>query len=156
MTGAKAKDILPYRALGREMLTKSYRMIVLSCLLLLPALGSRPALAMETNDLIGRWGVSSYFADKDAAAMRAAAASACGQPYVIARGKGGRPVMYAAFSGKRVEVVVQGDSIVNADGDDAMNTKTILAADARSMLLRYANEEANQRYGTMIFVRCGR
>ncbi len=114
----------------------------------------QPALALDTSELIGRWGVASYFAEKDAAATRTSAASACGQPYNIGRGRSGHPIMYSAFSGKPMEVVVQGDEIVNADGGDALDTRRILAADGSSMTLRYVSEEAAQRYGTMIFIRC--
>ncbi len=138
------------------MFARPSRFLAASVALLCSGVGITSAYALETGDLVGRWGVAAYFAEKDAAATRASAASACGQPYTITRGKGGNPVMYSAFTGKPVEVTVQGDKIVNADGGDPNNTKTIVSADGGSMLLRYVSDEATLRYGTMVFVRCRR
>ena len=155
--GGETRDI--FRAIiAREaaMSGKSQRPSAAFGALLCLGFGTVSAHALETNDLVGRWGVAAYFTEKDAAATRVSAASACGQPYAISRGKGGNPVMYSAFTGKPAEVVIQGDRIVNADGGDPGNTKVILSADAGAMMLRYVSDEASLRYGTMVFVRCRR
>jgi len=118
------------------------------------AAGATPALAFETKDLVGRWGVAAYFDAKDAASTRGAAAAACGQPYPIGQGRNGGATMYAAFTGKPEEVFVEGSRI--ASKAEGAYVRSLVTADAQSFTVRYTDPEADIRYGTMIFVRCRR
>ncbi len=111
--------------------------------------------AFDTADMVGRWGVASYFEEKDAARMAVVASSACVQPYVINKGAKGGAVMFSAFQGRPVEVKVEGDRVRALSGDDGED-KLLIRAEQRLFVLRYANGEAAQKYGAMIFVRCGR
>lgn len=115
-----------------------------------------PALALRAQDMVGRWGVASYFAQKDAAATQAAAHSACGEPYSIRAGTHGGVIMYSAFSGKPVELAVTGDRLVAPADHQGLDDRIILSGNAGGFVLRYASPESAQRYGTMVFVRCGR
>lgn len=126
---------------------------VLGFILLLLSAGA--ARAFDTADMIGRWGVASYFDEKDAARMTATASSACAQPYVINRGRNGGAVMFSAFQGRPVEVKVEGGRVKAMSGDDGED-KLLIRAEQKLFVLRCANGEAAQKYGAMIFVRCGR
>ena len=115
-----------------------------------------PALALRAQDMVGRWGVASYFSQKDAAATQAAAHSACGEPYSIRAGTHGGVMMYSAFSGKPVELAIEGNRLVAPAAHQGLDDRIILSGNGRGFVLQYVSPESAQRYGTMVFVRCGR
>ncbi len=113
------------------------------------------AQSIKTEDLVGRWGVTAYWNEGDAARMIAQARGFCSQPYVITRGPGGGAVMFEPFDGKRREMRVSGNQIVAVDGE-SRSTKSISTWNGSSLVFSYDDEEAKRKYGNMVFVRCGR
>jgi hypothetical protein len=113
------------------------------------------AQSLKTDDLVGRWGVTAYWNEGDAARMIAQARGFCSQPYVITRGPGGGAVMFEPFDGKRREMRVSGNQIVAADGE-SRSTKSISAWNGQALVFSYDEEEAKRKYGNMVFVKCGR
>jgi hypothetical protein len=112
--------------------------------------------ALRTEDLVGRWGVASFFNPAQSAQVIAAARGACAQPYVVNRGRNGGAVMFEAFEGRPREVVVRGNRIEAMEDPSPQTSKQILSWDGRMLQFRYAEGEAATKYGTMVFVRCGR
>lgn len=126
-----------------------------AAMLLACAQGVQAQQPLRTEDLVGRWGVASYFAAAQKEEITGRARSACSQPYVIGRGKAGGAVMFEAFQGKPVEVVVRGRQIgALVDPQDKTN-KDVVSWSGRVLELRYREPEAATKYGTMVFVRCG-
>lgn len=128
----------------------------------LAALLAAPAAFAQTADqLVGRWGLASYFREADAAKVRAAAAGQCGAPYLIAKGPSGGVMLHRPDESRTSEHVIRssllGKAVIGPAGD-ATGTKDreILSFDGRTLVLRWLDESVANRYGTMVFVRCGK
>ncbi|MGL4727652.1 MAG: hypothetical protein ACRCWO_02745 [Bosea sp. (in: a-proteobacteria)] len=113
------------------------------------------------NDaLVGRWGIASYRQEKDRPRTQAMARSQCSNPYVITKGASDGVMMHVADDAKLYELTLKG----SADGKtylgfDAppgdLQDREILSFSNDLITMRFVDPDANTRYGTFIYVRCG-
>jgi hypothetical protein len=127
----------------------------------LAIVAAAPVMAQTADQLVGRWGLASYFREADAAKVRAAAAGQCGAPYTIAKGRSGGVMLHRPDESKVSEHVVRssllGKSLIGPAGDTSgAKDREILSFDGRTLVLRWVEESVANRYGTMVFVRCGK
>jgi hypothetical protein len=123
------------------------------------ALAERPA-TIDRDTLIGRWGVASFQREQDRPRVTAAARSFCArQPYSIAAGPNQGVMMHVADDPKLYELRLKGGSdgrtylgFEAPPGDQ--QDRLILSASREQITMRFVDPDANNRYGTFIYVRC--
>ena len=110
--------------------------------------------------LIGRWGVASFHNDKDKARTEREAKAQCGQPYSISKGSTDGVMMHVADDPKLYELKLKGST----DGKTYLGfeappgdpqDREVLSATDRMLVMRFVDPDANARYGTFVYVRCG-
>ncbi len=111
------------------------------------------------DTLVGRWGVASYRDEKDRKRTEAMARSQCRNAYVIARGPSDGVMMHVADDSKLYELTLKGGPAGKAYlGFDAPpgdpQDREILSFSNDLITMRYIDPDANNRYGTFIYVRC--
>ena len=111
--------------------------------------------------LVGSWGVASYRLDKDRPRTEAAARAQCKLPYVIKRGPTDGVIMHVADDATPHELgLKKGDDgkvylgFAGPPGD--AQDRVINFVSDREFIARYVDPDTNTRYGTMVYVRCGR
>jgi hypothetical protein len=113
------------------------------------------------EDLVGRWGYTSYQKDSDKARTVNAASRLCRTPYVIAKGPTGGVMMHLADQRQPTELRLkgsqQGKDYIGLDGEPAggPQDREIISFDGRVLITRYVDPDAANRYGNMVYVRCG-
>jgi hypothetical protein len=129
-----------------------------------PPMEAPPAAAMPSRyspeELVGRWGTASYHREADRGRTEAQGRSACRNPYVIARGPSGGVMMYLADQRQPSELRLKGGpggkNYIGPDGEaGGPQDREILSFDGRVLITRYVDPDAANRYGNMIFVKCG-
>lgn len=122
---------------------------------------SAPAPANISRDaLVGRWGVASFHTEKDRKRTEAEARSQCKQPYVIAKGSGDGVMMHVADDPKLYELRLKagtgGKTYLGfeAPAGDPQD-RELLSVKPREFVARFVDPDANARYGTFIYSRCG-
>jgi hypothetical protein len=116
--------------------------------------------AFERDRLVGRWGIASFHNEKDRRRTETEARAQCGQPYTIARGPTDGVMMHVADDSKLYELRLKGDTAgrtylgFEAPPGDPQD-REILSATDRLMTMRFVDPDANRRYGTFVYVRCG-
>lgn len=125
-------------------------------LLALPA----PALAQEAAQLVGRWGLASYFREADAAQVAQRARGACSHPYIIARGPNGGVMLNQPDQPAKSEHVIKsswgGKTYIGPPGEaGGPKDREFVSASQNQFVLRWVDASVGNRYGVMIFVRCG-
>ena len=110
--------------------------------------------------LIGRWGVASFHNDKDKVRTEREAKAQCGQPYSITKGSTDGVMMHVADDPKLHELKLKGST----DGKTylgfeappgELQDREVLSASDRMLVMRFVDPDANARYGTFVYVRCG-
>jgi hypothetical protein len=124
-----------------------------------PAAAAMPS-KYAPEEVIGRWGFTSYHKEADRARTVAAARGQCRTPYVIARGPSGGVMMHLADQRQPSELRLKGSSdgknYIGPDGEaGAPQDREILSFDGRVLITRYVDPDAANRYGNMVYVRCG-
>ena len=126
-----------------------------------PAGASAPAPANISRDaLVGRWGVASFHTEKDRKRTEAEARSQCKQPYVIAKGSGDGVMMHVADDPKLYELRLKagpgGKTYLGfeAPAGDPQD-RELLSVKPKEFVARFVDADANARYGTFIYSRCG-
>ncbi len=115
---------------------------------------------IPTERLIGRWGIASYHTDKDRKRTEAQAKAGCSQPYVIAKGPTDGVMMHVADDPKPYELRLKGGPGgktyvgFEAPAGDPQD-REILSASNSELVMRFVDPDANRRYGTFIYARCG-
>jgi hypothetical protein len=118
----------------------------------------RPS-SIRSEALIGRWGVASFRQEKDRQRVAAQARAQCKLPYTIARGPTGGVMMHVADDSALYELRPKGGS----DGKTYLGLEAppghvqdreILSISEREMVMRFVDPDANNRYGTFVYVRC--
>ena len=114
----------------------------------------------SAEEIVGRWGFTSYHRDQDRARTEAAARGQCRQPYVIARGPNGGVMMHLADQRQPTELRLKGSasgkSYIGPAGEGGMaEDREIVSFDGRVLITRFVDPDAGNRYGNMIYVRCG-
>ena len=130
-----------------------------------PPMEPPPSAAMPSRyapeEVIGRWGLASYHRPADRPRTEAQARSQCRNPYVIARGPGGGVMMHLADQRQPSELRLKGgpggkNYIGPADSEaGGPADREILSFDGRVLVTRYVDPDAGNRYGNMVYVRCG-
>ena len=115
--------------------------------------------SIRSEALIGRWGVASFRQEKDRQRVAAQARAQCKLPYTIARGPTGGVMMHVADDSALYELRPKGGS----DGKTYLGLEAppghvqdreILSISEREMVMRFVDADANNRYGTFVYVRC--
>jgi hypothetical protein len=111
------------------------------------------------EELVGRWGYTSYQNEADRARTINAARGQCKTPYVIARGPGGGVMMHLADdkqpSELRLKGSADGKNYIGPDGDAGVaQDQEIVTFDGRVLVTRYVDPDAAKRYGNMVRVKC--
>ena len=120
-----------------------------------------PNIVVASADLVGDWGLASYRDEADRPRTEAEAKVACGNPYRIGPGSGGGVMMHLADQTETTEVFVKaaptGQVYIGPQGPPGVaQDRLVVAYDANSVLVTdWLDQSARERYGTMIFVRCG-
>lgn len=112
------------------------------------------------EDFVGRWGFTSYHRDQDRARTEAAARGQCRNPYVISRGPNGGIMMHLADQRQPSELRLKGSAsgkqFIGPAGEGGMaEDREIVFFDGRVLITRFVDPDAGNRYGNMIYVRCG-
>jgi len=125
-----------------------------------PDVSAAPA-PYSVDRLVGSWGVASYREEKDRARTEAAARAQCKLPYVIKRGPTDGVIMHVADDATPHELgLKKGDDgkvylgFAGPPGDT--QDRVILSITDREFITRYVDPDTNARYGTLVYVRCGR
>jgi hypothetical protein len=120
-----------------------------------------PAVAISAVELPGQWGLASYRSEADKDRTLKEAQSACGNPYVIGTGGAGGVVMHLPDQTQPTEVFIKvardGKVYIGPKGSAGMaKDRQVLSFDNQSVLVtEWLDPSARERYGTMVFVRCG-
>jgi hypothetical protein len=122
-------------------------------------LTERPT-SMRAEQLIGKWGVASFRQEKDRARTEAQARSQCRLPYVIAKGPTDGVMMHVADDTKLYELRLKGGSdgktylgFESPPGD--WQDREIVSLTQNTIVMRFVDSDANNRYGTFVYIRCG-
>lgn len=119
-----------------------------------------PALAFDAGELAGKWGLAAYFQDKDAGGIEASARAQCNAPYIIAKGPKGGAMLHLPDAARTSEMVVKSSmatSYIGPEGPADMRTdREIVRYDGKTLVLKWLDPMDARRYGTMVFVRCGK
>jgi hypothetical protein len=113
----------------------------------------------SSEELVGRWGFTSYQKEADRARTIATARGLCKSPYVIAKGPGGGVMMHLADERQPTELRLKGNAegrnFIGPDGDAGVpQDREIVSFDGRVLVTRYVDPDAANRYGNMVYVRC--
>ena len=126
-----------------------------------PAPGAGPITpaAYGRERLTGRWGVASYHVEKDRRRTESEARAQCRQPYTIKEGPTDGVMMHVADDPNLYELRLKGDAAGKTYlGFEAPaghpQDREILASTDNQMTMRFVDPDANQRYGTFVYVRC--
>ena len=111
------------------------------------------------EELVGRWGYTSYQGEADRARTINTARGLCKSPYVIAKGPGGGVMMHLADDRQPTELRLKGSpdgkNYIGPDGDAGVaQDREIVSFDGRVLITRYVDPDAANRYGNMVYVRC--
>lgn len=119
-----------------------------------------PPVAVDVAALPGKWGLASYRDEKDRARTEAEAKRACGNPYVIGNGAQGGVMMHLPDQSEPTEVFVKtspdGRSFIGPRGTPGMiQDRVVMYFQGGVLITDWLDPSARERYGTMLFVRCG-
>jgi hypothetical protein len=115
----------------------------------------------NAEEIVGRWGFTSYQRESDRARTIAGARNQCRHPYVIAKGPAGGVLMHLADQRQASELQLKGSSdgknYIGPEGEPggSAQDREILSFDGRVLITRYVDPDAANRYGNMVYVRCG-
>jgi hypothetical protein len=122
---------------------------------------SAPAIVITQADLPGKWGVASYRKEEDLERTTAEAKRACGNPYKIDPGPNGGAMMYLADQSTPSELFLKTDSqgrvFIGPNGPPAVQQdRMIQSYENGTLVTDWLDPNTRERYGTMVFVRCGK
>jgi hypothetical protein len=118
------------------------------------------ALAQSAEQMVGRWGLAAYFRAADAELVTRAARNACGAPYIIARGPNGGVMLNQPDQPAKSEHVIKsswgGQTYVGPAGEaGGAKDRAFVSFAPNQFVLRWVDPTVGNRYGVMVFVRCG-
>ena len=134
---------------------------VVGCAPTTPPTPAIVAPAVSTDQLVGRWGFAAYHRDEDRARTVKEAAAQCNRPYVIAKGPSGGLMMNLADQKELSELVLKGgpsgQTYLGPPGDAGTADDRIVSnVDANSFTTVWVDPDNASRYGTSVYVRCGK
>jgi hypothetical protein len=116
--------------------------------------------AFARERLIGRWGIASFHSEKDRQRTEREARAQCSLPYTITKGPTDGVMMHVADNPELHELRLKGDNAgrtylgFEAPPGDPQDREIVSATD-KLMVMRFVDPDANRRYGTFVYVRCG-
>ncbi|MCX7313406.1 MAG: hypothetical protein NTV56_17160 [Alphaproteobacteria bacterium] len=124
-----------------------------------PATASAMPSKYAPEEMVGRWGFTSYQKEADRARTINTARGLCRSPYVIAKGPSGGIMMHLADERQPTELrlkgTAEGRNYIGPDGPAAVpQDREIVSFDGRVLVTRYVDPDAANRYGNMVYVRC--
>ncbi len=116
--------------------------------------------SIRPDELVGRWGLASFHKAEDQKRTEVAAQGQCKQPYVINPGSAGGVVMHLADEATPQELRIKGSrggkNYIGPAGPPAgEKDREIVSFNGRVMVTRFIDKDADSRYGSMVYVRCG-
>jgi hypothetical protein len=119
------------------------------------------APAVSADQLVGKWGFAAYHRDEDRTRTIKEAAAQCNRPYVIAKGPTGGVMMNMADQKELSELVLKGgpsgQTYLGPAGDAGTADDRIVSnVDANSFTTVWVDPDNASRYGTSVYVRCGK
>jgi hypothetical protein len=125
-----------------------------------PGVGPEVPATIRADELVGKWGFTAYHNPADKARTEKQAASLCKQPYTIGAGQAGGVVMHLADQPTPQELRIKGSqsgkNYIGPPGPTpGEQDREIVSFDGRVLTTRFVDKDANTRYGTMVYVRCG-
>jgi len=119
-----------------------------------------PIVTLAVTDLPGRWGLASYRVEADRARTETEAKTACSNPYNIEAGANGRVMMHLADQSTPSEVFVKNDSsgrvFIGPAGPPAVQQdRQVMSFESGVLVAEWLDPGVRERFGTMVFVRCG-
>jgi hypothetical protein len=124
-----------------------------------PAVAALPS-RYSPEEIVGRWGLASFHREVDRGRTEAQARGQCRNPYIITRGPSGGVMMHLADQRQPTELQLKGGpggkNYIGPSGEaGAPQDREILSFDGRVLITRYVDPDAGNRYGNMVYVRCG-
>jgi hypothetical protein len=119
------------------------------------------APAVSADQLVGKWGFAAYHRDEDRARTIKEAAAQCNRPYVIDKGPTGGLMMNMADQKELSELVLKGgpngQTYLGPTGDaGTADDRIVTNVDANSFTTVWVDPDNASRYGTSVYVRCGK
>jgi hypothetical protein len=119
------------------------------------------APAVTVDQLVGKWGFAAYHKDADRARTIKEAAAQCNRPYVIDKGPNGGVMMNLADQKQLTELSLKagpnGQTFLGPPGDAGTADDRIVSnVDANSFTTVWVDPDNASRYGTSVYVRCGK
>lgn len=119
------------------------------------------APAISSDQLVGKWGFAAYHKDEDRARTIKEARAQCNRPYVINKGPNGGLMMNLADQKELSELVLKagpnGQTYLGPPGDAGTSDDRIVSnVDANSFTTVWVDPDNASRYGTSVYVRCGK
>src|ERR1700760_23161 len=120
------------------------------------------AASVSPDQLIGKWGFAAYHKDEDRARTIKEASAQCNRPYVIDKGPTGGGMMKLADQKEFSELVLvggpTGQTYLGPQGAAAgsPDDRIVTNVDANSFTTVWVDPENASRYGTSVYVRCGK
>ncbi|MGP8121474.1 MAG: hypothetical protein ACLP8B_13260 [Xanthobacteraceae bacterium] len=116
--------------------------------------------SIRPDEIVGRWGLASFHNPADRVRTETAARGQCKQPYVINPGPTGGVIMHLADEATPQELRLKGSrsgkNFIGPHGPVGGNSdREIVSFDGRVLVTRFVDKDADTRYGTMVYVRCG-
>jgi len=122
--------------------------------------GASTPSSFPRERLIGRWGIASFHTEKDRKRTEAQAKGGCAQPYAISKGPSDGVMMHVADDPKPYELRLKagpgGKTYLGfeAPAGDPQDREILSSSDSM-LTMRFVDPDANRRYGTFIYARCG-
>ena len=119
------------------------------------------AASVSPDQLVGKWGFAAYHKDTDRARTAKEAAAQCNRPYVINKGPNGGLMMNMADQKELSELVLKagpdGQTYLGPPGPPGgADDRTVTNVDANSFTTVWVDPDNASRYGTSVYVRCGK
>jgi hypothetical protein len=120
------------------------------------------APAISSDQLVGKWGFAAYHKDEDRARTVKEASAQCNRPYVIDKGPTGGVMMNAADQKELSELFLvggpTGQTYLGPQGAAAggPDDRIVTNVDANSFTTVWVDPDNSSRYGTSVYVRCGK
>lgn len=119
-----------------------------------------PSIVITAVDLEGDWGLASFRNEADRPRTETEARTACNNPYKVTLGPNGGVMMYLADQTQPTEVIVKagpgGQVFIGPPGPPAIvQDRVVISYENNVLVSDWLDPSARERYGTMIFVRCG-
>jgi hypothetical protein len=119
------------------------------------------AASVSPDQLVGKWGFAAYHKDEDRTRTIKEASAQCNRPYVIAKGPTGGVMMNMADQKELSELVLKGGPagqtyLGPAGAAGGPDDRIVTNVDANSFTTVWVDPENASRYGTSVYVRCGK